>query len=47
MLAKSRLLPGPSGAGKIHPAVALRIIACEQGVRTVFISATALITTLG
>jgi DNA replication protein DnaC len=47
MLAKSLLLPGPSGAGKTHLAVALGIKACEQGVRTLFISATALIITLG
>jgi DNA replication protein DnaC len=37
----------PPGVGKTHLAVALGIKACEQGVRTLFISATALITTLG
>jgi DNA replication protein DnaC len=47
MLARSLPLPGPSGAGKIHMAVALGIKACEQWVRTLFISATALVTTLG
>jgi DNA replication protein DnaC len=41
------LLLGPPGVGKTHLAVALGIKACEQGVRTLFISATALITTLG
>jgi DNA replication protein DnaC len=41
------LLLGPPGVGKTHLAVALGIKACEQGVRTWFISATALITTLG
>jgi DNA replication protein DnaC len=35
------------GVGKTHLAIALGIKACEQGVRTLFISATALITTLG
>src|ERR1700746_290969 len=40
-------LLGPPGVGKTHLAVALGIKACEQGVRTLFISATALITTLG
>ena len=35
------------GVGKSHLAIALGIKACEQGVRTLFISATALITTLG
>ena len=37
----------PPGVGKTHLAVALGIKACEQGVRTLFISATTLITTLG
>jgi len=41
------LLLGPPGVGKTHLAVALGIKACEQGVRTLFITATALITTLG
>jgi DNA replication protein DnaC len=41
------LFLGPPGVGKTHLAVALGIKACEQGVRTLFISATALITTLG
>ena len=37
----------PPGVGKSHLAIALGIKACEQGVRTLFIAATALITTLG
>ena len=41
------LLLGPPGVGKTHLAVALGIKACEQGVRTLFVTATALITTLG
>jgi DNA replication protein DnaC len=41
------LLLGPPGVGKTHLAVALGIKACEQGVRTLFITTTALITTLG
>jgi hypothetical protein len=41
------LLLGPPGVGKSHLAVALGIKACEQGVRTLFVTATALITTLG
>ena len=41
------LFLGPPGVGKTHLAVALGIKACEQGVRTLFITATALITTLG
>jgi DNA replication protein DnaC len=41
------LLLGPPGVGKTHLAVALGIKACEQGVRTSFVTATALITTLG
>lgn len=41
------LFLGPPGVGKTHLAVALGIKACEQGVRTLFISATALITILG
>ena len=41
------LLLGPPGVGKTHLAVALGLKACEQGVRTFFITATALITTLG
>ena len=38
---------GPPGVGKSHLAIALGIKACEQGVRTLFVTATALITTLG
>ena len=41
------LLLGPPGVGKSHLAVALGIKACEQGMRTLFASATGLITTLG
>jgi len=41
------LFLGPPGVGKTHLAVALGIKACEQGVRTLFTSATALITILG
>jgi DNA replication protein DnaC len=41
------LLLGPPGVGKTHLPVALGIKACEQGARTLFTSATALITTLG
>jgi len=41
------LFLGPPGVGKTHLAVALGMKACEQGVRTLFITATALITTLG
>ncbi len=41
------LLLGPPGVGKSHLAVALGLKACEQGVRTLFVSATALIATLG
>jgi DNA replication protein DnaC len=41
------LLLGPPGVGKTHLAVALGMKACEQGVRTLFVTATALITTLG
>jgi DNA replication protein DnaC len=37
----------PPGVGKSHLAIALGIKACEQGVRTLFVTATALITTLG
>ena len=40
------LLLGPPGVGKSHLAIALGIKACEQGVRTLFVTATALITTL-
>ena len=36
-----------SGVGKSHLAIAPGIKACEQGVRTLFVTATALITTLG
>ncbi len=35
------------GVGKSHLALALGMKACEQGVRTPFITATALIATLG
>lgn len=41
------LLLGPPGVGKSHLAIALGIKACEQGVRTLFSSATALIAMLG
>jgi len=41
------LFLGPPGVGKSHLAVALGMKACEQGVRTMFVTATALITTLG
>ena len=41
------LLLGPPGVGKTHLAVALGLKACEQGLRTFFTTATALITTLG
>src|ERR1700733_4112284 len=41
------LLLGPPGVGKSHLAIALGIKACEQGVRTLFITAAALIATLG
>jgi DNA replication protein DnaC len=41
------LFLGPPGVGKTHLAVAIGMKACEQGVRTLFVTATALITTLG
>ena len=41
------LLLGPPGVGKSHLAIALGIKAGEQGVRTLFVTATALIPTLG
>lgn len=41
------LFLGPPGVGKSHLAVALGMKACEQGVRTLFVTATALIATLG
>src|ERR1700739_3448838 len=41
------LLLGPPGVGKSHLAIALGIKACEQGIRTLLVTATALITTLG
>jgi len=41
------LLLGPPGVGKSHLAIALGIKACEQGVRTLFVTATGLITMLG
>jgi DNA replication protein DnaC len=41
------LFLGPPGVGKSHLAVGLGMRACEQGVRTLLVTATALITTLG
>lgn len=41
------LLLGPPGVGKTHLAVALGLKACEQGVRTLFTTATGLLATLG
>lgn len=41
------LLLGPPGVGKTHLAVALGLKACEQGLRTLFMTAVGLITTLG
>jgi DNA replication protein DnaC len=41
------LLLGPPGVGKSHLAIALGIKACEQGVRTLFVTTAALIATLG
>lgn len=41
------LLLGPPGVGKTHLAVALGLKACEQGFRTLFMTAVGLITTLG
>jgi DNA replication protein DnaC len=41
------LFLGPPGVGKSHLAVALGLKACEQGVRTLFSTATALLATLG
>lgn len=41
------LFLGPPGVGKSHPAVALGMKACEHGVRTLLVTATVLITTLG
>lgn len=41
------LLLGPPGVGKTHLAVALGLKACEQGFRTLFTTATGLISTLG
>jgi len=41
------LFLGPPGVGKSHLAVALGMKACEQGMRILFVTATALITTLG
>jgi hypothetical protein len=43
--ADNLLLVGPPGVGKSHLAIALGMKACEQGVRTLFSSATALIDT--
>lgn len=41
------LLLGPPGVGKTHLAVALGLKACEQGFRTLFMTAVGLISTLG
>jgi DNA replication protein DnaC len=41
------LLLGPPGVGESHLAIALGIKACEQGVRNLFVTAAALIATLG
>lgn len=41
------LLLGPPGVGKTHLAVALGLAACALGFRTMFMTAAALITTLG
>jgi DNA replication protein DnaC len=41
------LFLGPPGVGKSHLAVALGLKACEQGARTLFSTATALLATLG
>jgi len=41
------LFLGPRGVGRSHLAVALGMKACEQGARTLFVTATALITALG
>ncbi len=44
---ESILLLGPPGVGKTHLAVTLGLKACEQGYRTMFTTAAALIATLG
>ena len=41
------LFLGPPGVGRSHLAIALGTKAYEQGIRTLFVTATALITTLG
>lgn len=41
------LLLGPPGVGKTHLAVALGLKACEQGLRTLFMTAVGLLATLG
>ena len=41
------MLLGPPGVGKTHLAVALGLKACEQGTKTLFMTAVGLITTLG
>lgn len=45
--AENVLLLGPPAVGKTHLAVALGLKACQQGMRTLFLTAVGLITTLG